>query len=285
MKNAPSPAALATATLDGRNPFRLKDHDTEGPDGIDRDAAETRTAVLGRELADLQELLYGAGTHGLLVILQGMDTSGKDGAIRGVMGPLSPLGVRVAAFKQPTPEELSHDFLWRIHRQAPAKGEMVVFNRSHYEDVLIVRVHGLVPTPVWKARYERINQFEALLAESGIVIVKLFLNISHAEQEERLLAREADVTKAWKLSPGDWKERTLWKDYQRAYEDALNACATPAAPWHVIPADRKWYRDLVVAEALAAALRPLKKSWMAALSARGAAAAEELKAMRAAAKG
>jgi PPK2 family polyphosphate:nucleotide phosphotransferase len=171
----------------------------------------------------------------------------------------------VASFKVPTEEELAHDFLWRVHARTPAAGYIKIFNRSHYEDVLVARVHKLAPKKVWRGRYEHINHFERLLADAGTIILKFYLHISREEQEERLLAREQDATKFWKLSAGDWKERELWDDYTAAYEDAISRCSAEHAPWHVVPADRKWFRNLAVAEALRDALHPYRKGWLQAL--------------------
>ncbi len=208
-------------------------------------------------MGDLQQRLYAEGTQSLLIVLQAMDTGGKDGTIRHVMRGLNPAGVHVASFKVPTPQELAHDFLWRVHRHTPRRGQIVVFNRSHYEDVLVVRVHELVPERVWRRRYERINEFEQLLAEAGTRILKLFLYISKAEQKERLQARLDNPDKHWKFSPADTKERKLWEEYIAAYEDALTHCSTEVAPWFVIPANRKWYRNMIVAEIIEAAMREM----------------------------
>lgn len=253
--------------------------DPRADGGLAKAAGEERLKVLAAELGELQELLYAAGTHAALLVLQGMDTSGKDGTIRHVLADVNPLGCRVVGFKAPTPIELRHDFLWRVHRGTPELGILGVFNRSHYEDVLVARVRGLVPAPVWRGRYAHINAFEALLAAGGTLIAKCFLHISREEQEERLLARERDVTRAWKLSAGDWEERTRWDAYLTAYADSLAACSTDRAPWHVVPSDRKWFRNLAVAEVLVELLRPHRDGWLAALDARGR---EELAAIRAA---
>jgi PPK2 family polyphosphate:nucleotide phosphotransferase len=207
---------------------------------------KARSAAIKERLAELQELLYAGHERKLLIVLQGMDTSGKDGTIRHVMGGFNPVGTRVVSFKKPSSDELDHDYLWRAHRQVPGKGEVVVFNRSHYEDVLIVRVHGLVPKETWRRRYDQINAFEQMLAEEGTVILKFFLHISKEEQRARLEARVADPTKRWKFQSGDLEERTLWADYQRAYEDALEKTSTAWAPWYVVPANQKWYRNYVV---------------------------------------
>jgi PPK2 family polyphosphate:nucleotide phosphotransferase len=214
-------------------------------------------AKLNEKLQELQELLYAEGKHKVLVVLQAMDTGGKDGAIRRVFDGVNPQGVKVASFKVPTPEEMAHDYLWRVHKVTPANGELVIFNRSHYEDVLVVRVHNYVPKEVWSKRYEQINAFEKLLAENGTTILKFFLHISKDEQKERLQARLDDPSKHWKFSVGDLAERKLWDDYQAAYEDALNKTSTEHAPWVVVPADRKWYRDLVISKVLVETLEGL----------------------------
>jgi PPK2 family polyphosphate:nucleotide phosphotransferase len=221
---------------------------------------ETReqSALIQDQLAKLQELLYANHDRGLLVILQGMDTSGKDGTIRHVMGGFNPVGTRVVSFKKPTSDELDHDYLWRVHRHAPGKGEAVVFNRSHYEDVLIVRVHEMVPRHIWKKRYEQICGFEKMLAEEGAVILKFFLHITREEQRRRLEARVSDPTKRWKFQHTDLEERLLWDDYRTAYEDALEKTSTDWAPWYVVPANQKWYRDYVVGSVLVDRLERLK---------------------------
>ena len=248
---------------------------------LERAVAEAEFDALTTEIDDLQELLYGAGTHSLLVIMQGMDTSGKDGTVRKVFSKVSPLGSYVYSFKVPTEEELAHDFLWRVHRATPRRGLIGIFNRSHYEDVLVVRVHGLVPEPVWRARYRMINDFEHLLASSNTIILKFFLHISKEEQEERLLAREQDVEKAWKLSAGDWRERERWDDYMAAYTEALERCSTAEAPWHIVPADRKWFRNYAVARTVVETLRPYAKDWLTYLGKVGAQRLEELRSYRA----
>ena len=240
---------------------RLADHDPDADGGLDKQAGRKALAPLLEELAELQQELYAAAGNSVLVVLQGMDTSGKDGTIRKVFGSVNPHGCQVTSFKAPTPEELAHDFLWRVHRAVPATGMIGVFNRSHYEDVLVVRVHELVPATAWKRRYEQINEFERILVANGTILCKFFLHISEEEQQQRLLAREQDVSKAYKLSPGDWRERKHWDDYQAAYEDALRRCGTEEAPWHLVPANRKWYRNLAVAEALVEALRGHRRAW------------------------
>ena len=218
-------------------------------------------AKLNEKLQELQEVLYAEGKHKVLVVLQAMDTGGKDGAIRRVFDGVNPQGVKVASFKVPTAEEMAHDYLWRVHKVAPANGELVIFNRSHYEDVLVVRVHNYVAKEVWSKRYEQINAFEKLLAENGTTILKFFLHISKDEQKERLQARLDDPTKHWKFSLGDLGERKLWDDYQAAYEDALNKTSTEYAPWYVVPANRKWYRDLVISKVLVETLEGLKMKY------------------------
>ena len=195
-------------------------------------------------LQELQQVLWAEGKHALLIVLQAMDAGGKDGTIRHVMRGVNPQGCQVTSFKVPTKEELDHDYLWRIHKATPRRGYIGIFNRSHYEDVLVVRVHNLVPEEVWQQRYEQINHFEKLLADTGTTILKFFLHISKEEQKERFEARLRDPAKNWKFSMGDVEERGHWDDYMRAFEDALSRCSTPWAPWYVIPANHKWYRNL-----------------------------------------
>jgi PPK2 family polyphosphate:nucleotide phosphotransferase len=228
--------------------------DDTGSFGSAEEAEEVLRGHL-KELAELQGLLYAEAKRALLIVLQGMDTSGKDGTIRHVMSGASPLGVQVKAFKAPTEEELAHDFLWRVHQAVPRKGMIGIFNRSHYEDVLVARVHGLVPPKAWKARYEQINQFEKALVRNDVVVLKFFLHISKAEQKRRLEERLHDPTRYWKFSLHDIEERGYWSAYRKAYEAALERCSTKWAPWHVVPADHKWYRNLVVAQAVVEKLR------------------------------
>jgi PPK2 family polyphosphate:nucleotide phosphotransferase len=258
----------------------LSDVPTKDDGDLTKEVALAQTGVWGEELRELQDLLYFSSEASCLIVLQGMDTSGKDGMIRCLTKYVNIQGCRVASFKQPTPEELEHDFLWRVHAQVPGKGQMKVFNRSHYEDVLVARVHDLVPKNVWQRRFEQINNFEKLLCESGTIILKFFLHISMKEQEERLLEREQDTTKAWKLSVGDWKERELWDDYQKAYEEALEKCSTEWAPWHIVPADRKWYRDLAVLERIVKTLKPYRSEWYEKLDRIGRSALREIDAYR-----
>ncbi|MEO8971062.1 MAG: PPK2 family polyphosphate kinase, partial [Ktedonobacteraceae bacterium] len=212
---------------------KLKDYDPDAIDKYtDRALAAAELEQLGKELSELQQMLAAARHHSLLIVLQGMDTSGKDGTIRHVMAQVNPLGCDVRSFKGPTSRELAHDFLWRIHRVVPGRGMISIFNRSHYEDVLVVRVHNLVPEKVWRRRYAVINDFEHMLAQDDMIILKFYLHISEDEQERRLLARQEDRTKAWKLSSADWAERQYWNDYQQAYGDALFKCSTDEAPWY-----------------------------------------------------
>jgi PPK2 family polyphosphate:nucleotide phosphotransferase len=213
-------------------------------------AGKQELKLLNTRFEALQELLYAEGKQKLLVVLQAMDTGGKDGVIRHVFDGVNPQGVKVASFKVPTPIELAHDYLWRVHPHTPGKGEITIFNRSHYEDVLVVRVHNLVPPDVWGKRYEHINTFERILVDEGTTIVKFFLHISKEEQKERLQARLDTPTKQWKFSTGDLKERALWDDYIQAYEAVLSKTSTEWAPWYIIPADRKWYRNLVIGTVL-----------------------------------
>jgi PPK2 family polyphosphate:nucleotide phosphotransferase len=226
-----------------------------GNDALDKDAAQKQIRADREELVALQELLYAEGKHAVLIILQAMDTGGKDGVIRHVFGGVNPQGCTVTAFKVPTPEELAHDYLWRVHKVVPPKRMLGIFNRSHYEDVLVVRVHQLVPEAVWRPRYEQINQFERHLTENGVTILKFFLHISKAEQKRRLQERLDVPEKRWKFSVGDIKERALWEEYMAAYEEMVNRTSTAWAPWYVVPADRNWYRNLVVGRVIVETLR------------------------------
>ena len=245
---------------------KLADYNPSETGGLEKEEANARFIEITKELGELQEILYASRQNSVLIILQGMDTSGKDGTIKGVMDQVNPQGCRVESFKVPTEEELSHDFLWRVHKVTPPLGMMTIFNRSHYEDVLVVRVHHLTSEHTWKKHYHHINDFEHLLTDSGTIILKFFLHISKDEQRKRLEAREEDSEKAWKLAVGDWRERELWHEYQKAYEDALSKCSTETTPWHIIPADKKWYRNLAVAEAIIEKLRPYRPRWEAALA-------------------
>ncbi len=231
--------------------------DAGGFDG-GKETGQAELLELNRQLETLQEMLYAEHKHKLLVVLQAMDTGGKDGTIRSVFEGVNPQGVRVAAFKVPTPEELDHDYLWRVHRHVPGKGEIVIFNRSHYEDVLVVRVRNLAPRQAWSKRYDQINAFERMLAEEGTTILKFFLHISRDEQKTRLQARLDEPGKRWKFNVGDLKERELWPQYMKAYADAIGKTSTDWAPWHIVPANRKWYRNLVVASVIVQTLKGLK---------------------------
>ena len=223
--------------------------------------ARERTAKRAKRMADLATMLMAEHKRAVLVVLQGMDASGKDGTVKHCLGGLNPMSVRVAGFKAPNSTELAHDFLWRIHQVLPQRGEIGIFNRSHYEDVLVVRVHELVPKKLWQARFGHITGFEALLAEQGTIVLKYFLHITKKEQKERLLEREKDPATAWKLNPNDWKERDYWDEYTGAYEDAISRTAAKHAPWIVVPANAKWYRNLVIAESIVEALRAHRKGW------------------------
>lgn len=240
---------------------RLADHSPNDTGDVSKKDAKKELAALRHEIDTLQRLLYATHEYALLVILQGMDTSGKDGTIRKVLGGVNPQGCQVTSFKVPTAEEAGHDFLWRIHKAVPGRGMIGVFNRSQYEDVLVVRVEGLAPTEEWKRRYDAINAFERNLAESNVRIVKCYLHISKERQRERLLNRLEDPTDQWKFSVGDLATRGKWDDYMAAYEDAVNRCSTQWAPWYVVPADKKWYRNLVVARVVAQTLRDLALEW------------------------
>jgi PPK2 family polyphosphate:nucleotide phosphotransferase len=236
--------------------FRLSDIPSDYfGDHNDKKNAQQHIEADRKELVKLQELLYAEAKHAVLIILQAMDTGGKDGVIAHVMGGVNPQGCAVTPFKVPTPEELAHDYLWRVHTVVPPKRMIGIFNRSHYEDVLVVRVHNLVAQETWRKRYEQINQFEKHLVENGVTILKFFLHISKAEQKTRLQERRDEPTKRWKFSIGDLKERTLWDDYMAAYEDAVRLTSTAWAPWYVVPADQNWYRNLVVGRVIVETLR------------------------------
>jgi PPK2 family polyphosphate:nucleotide phosphotransferase len=246
---------------------RLDKIPTDPPAAITKQTARKRFAALGTELFELQDGMWGAKVNSVMVVLQGRDSAGKDGAIKHVAGCLNPRGVSVVSFGVPTEEERAHDFLWRIHRHAPRLGEFAIFNRSHYEDVLVVRVHELVPRSLWRERYDHIADFEELLAEHGTIVLKYFLHISKKEQKKRLLERESDPKAAWKLNANDWKEREYWDEYTEAYEDAISKTAAPHAPWTIVPADAKWYRNLVIAESVVEALRGRRADWKKTLDA------------------
>ena len=248
---------------------RLDQISPEHPALAHKHDAHRRFEELNQELFELQDLMWGARTHSVLLVLQGRDAAGKDGAVKHMSGGLNPRGVAVTSFGVPTPEENQHDFLWRVHRRAPRAGEFAIFNRSHYEDVVAVRVKKLQPRKVWKERYGLINAFERTLLSANTILLKYFLHISKDEQEERLLAREKDPHGAWKLSLDDWRDREKWDEFTEAYQDAIGKCAAADAPWIVVPANARWYRNLVIAESVVAALRPHRKRWLRTLQEQG----------------
>ena len=237
---------------------KLAQWDPGDTHGVTKEAAEPELERERGKLSGLQEILYAEGKRALLVVLQGLDASGKDGTIRNVMSGVNPQGCSVTSFKVPSPEEQGHDFLWRVHKVIPQAGRIGVFNRSHYEEVLVVRVHKLVPKEVWSGRYDHINHFEQLLADSQVTILKFFLHVSKDEQKKRLEERFTDRTKLWKVNLGDLEERKRWSAYQEAYEDALAKCSTESAPWYIIPADRKWFRNLAVMRIVVQTLEAMK---------------------------
>lgn len=244
--------------VDPAGAFRLDQCPTRDPAGIEDDKKRGKHELLPErrdEIRDLQRTLYAEGTRSVLLVLQGTDTSGKDGTIRHVLRGITPSGVQVTAFGAPSSGELAHDYLWRIHAACPARGRIGVFNRSHYEDVMAARVRGLVEPDTWRRRYRHINEFERMLVDEGTTVLKCFLHLSRDEQGERLQARLDEPHKRWKFSRDDLEDRARWDEYQTAYEDALRETSTPWAPWHIVPADRKWQRNLVVAQLLAATLQ------------------------------
>lgn len=235
-------------------------NDKEAFDG-GKEEAQAELKKLNAKLEALQELLYVEHQHKVLVILQGMDTSGKDGVIRRVFEGVNPAGVHVASFKPPTAEEQDHDFLWRVHKQIPAKGELAIFNRSHYEEVLVVRVRKLEPPEKWKKHFDQINDFERMLAENGTTILKFYLHIDRDEQKKQLQQRLDDPTKQWKFDPMDLDDRQHWTDYMEAYEDVLNKTSTRYAPWYIVPSNHKWYRDLLISSVLVNTLEGLHMNY------------------------
>ena len=244
-----------------RTPLRLLDRHAIAEDAPDDDKLKKDTAKLVEKIADIQRQFYADGRFALLVVLQGRDASGKDGTIRKVFTGVNPQGVQVASFKVPTEEEQRHDFLWRIHQRVPARGMIGIFNRSHYEDVVVTRVNGIVPKKVWTARYEQINAFESQISASGVRILKFFLHVSRTEQLERLKKRLSNPEKNWKYNPGDLDERKKWDDYTTAYRDAIRNCSTREAPWYVVPADNKKVRNYLIARTIADTLASLKLRW------------------------
>lgn len=242
--------------------FKLSDQDPGFSDKLEsEEEAKAQLDHYQQRLRELQDLIWVNQKHSLLIVLQALDTGGKDGTINHVLGAMNPQGCRVAHFREPSPEEAAHDFLWRAHKAAPARGEVVIFNRSHYEDVLVVRVHDLVPKAVWSERYKRINGFENELVEHDALVLKFFLHISKAEQLKRFKARLDDPAKHWKISESDYKERDHWRDYEEAYQDALRECSSKHAPWYVIPSDHKWFRNLAVARIVVEHLEELKMKY------------------------
>ncbi len=248
----------AAYLVEPESPVDLKSWapDDDGGD-LDRDAAKDRTKALRARIEELQELIYAEGRHRVLIVLQATDTAGKDSTIRRVFDGVNPQGVSVASFKKPTEVELAHDYLWRVHAETPGAGQITIFNRSHYEDVLVVRVHELVPEEQWSRRYQHIRHFEQLLADEGTTIIKFFLHISKDEQAERLQARLDDPAKHWKFAKGDLAERELWPEYQAAFTAMLERTSAAHAPWYVIPANRKWFRDLLVSQIVVDTLEAL----------------------------
>ncbi|MDB6064696.1 MAG: Polyphosphate:AMP phosphotransferase [Pedosphaera sp.] len=241
--------------------IRLRDFDPDYHEALEKEKTQPETTKLCLRIGELQELLYANGSHALILLFQGMDASGKDGSAKRVLEFVTPVGVQVASFKVPSAEEQAHDSLWRIHKAVPRYGNIGVFNRSQYEDVLVVRVLKLKPRAVWEARYGQINAFEKLLAENNVLLLKFFLHISKEEQAKRLQARICDPAKKWKFQMEDLKMREHWEAFQKAYEDAINRCSTSYAPWHVVPANHKWYRNHVVAQTTVRALDQLKMKW------------------------
>ena len=252
--------------LDGRKKVKLDRFDPRDTGGLDKEDGLRRLQKLGEEFAELGNLLTFAGQDALLVVLQGRDASGKDGTIRKILDFSNMQTAHVASFKAPTEEERTHDFLWRVHKVVPARGHITLFNRSHYEDVLAARVHKLVPRDVWDARYDRINAFEETLADNRTIVLKFYLHISREEQYERLLDREKEPLSAWKLNPGDWRDLPLWDELTEAYEEAFDRCSTREHPWYLVPADRKWFRNLAVMERIVLTLRPHRERWLKTLA-------------------
>ena len=241
--------------------IRLRDFDPDFCGGLKKDDTRQKTRLLCERIGELQHLLYANATHALILLLQGMDGSGKDSTGAAVLEWVTPAGVQTTNFKAPSAEELAHDFLWRVHKAVPRYGCIGLFNRSHYEDVLIVRVLGLQPERVWRARYDQINAFEKLLADNHVVLLKFFLHISKEEQAERFRERLENPAKHWKFSVADLKMRERWADFQKAYEDVINHCSTRRVPWHIVPANRKWFRDYTVARTVVEALEELRMQW------------------------
>ena len=256
MRNLPTELLVTPGTR-----VRLAQIDPSDTQGRDKQSAEKDLTKNLDKLSLLQYRLYAESKRSLLIVLQGIDAGGKDGTIRHVMSGFNPQGANVTSFKVPAGEESQHDYLWRVHKAVPKFGDIGIFNRSHYEDVLVVRVHNLVPKAVWKKRYDQINDFEQMLTDNGVHIVKFFLYIDRDEQKRRFEARLDDAAKHWKFSPGDVEERKFWDDYQRAFEEAIERCSKPHAPWYIIPANRKWFRNLAVSEILVHTLEQMKMKY------------------------
>jgi PPK2 family polyphosphate:nucleotide phosphotransferase len=268
-------------STDGSRKIDLSKLDTDGTGHLRKEVGLEELETWGAEFAELGNLLTYAGQHALLVVLQGRDASGKDGAIRKILDFSNIQNAHVHPFKVPTEEERAHDFLWRAHAVAPRRGHIALFNRSHYEDVIAARVHQLVPERVWKKRYAHINAFERLLVDSDVIVIKFFLHVSREEEIQRLLDREKDPRTAWKLNPGDWRELPKWDAVTAAYADAIDKCATPEAPWYLVPADKKWFRNLAIMQRLVLELRPYRNLWLETLKDMGKTALKEIRALRA----
>ena len=247
--------AIVTARTGDK--VRLSRIDPDETGGVKKEEAPAQLNQLLGKISLLQEAMYAEHRRSLLIIFQAMDTGGKDGAIKNLCAGLNPVGVQIKTFKVPSKEELDHDFLWRAHQATPARGMIAVWNRSHYEDVLVVRVHKLVPKKMWKARYDQINAFEKILTENGTILLKFMLHISKDEQQKRLQARLDNPDKWWKFNPDDLKERALWPKYEKAYEDAINHCTTSYAPWHIVPANHKWARNVAIADRVLSVLKEM----------------------------
>jgi PPK2 family polyphosphate:nucleotide phosphotransferase len=265
--------------VDGSRRVNLRRIDPADTAGLEKDEGLAELERLGQEFSELGNLLTYAGKHALLVVLQGRDASGKDGSIRKVLEFSNVQNAFVAPFKVPTTEERAHDFLWRAHKVTPGRGHIALFNRSYYEDVIAARVHRLVPERIWKGRYAHINAFERLLTDADVIVLKFYLHISHQEQRERLLAREKDPRTAWKLNPEDWRELALSDEVDAAYQEAIDKCRSHTLPWYVVPADRKWFRNLAIMQRIVLALRPHKKAWLETLKDMAKTALKEIRAL------
>ena len=264
--------------------MRLGKFDPRDTAGLEKKEGLAWLQALGEEFAELDNLLAFAGQDALLVVLQGRDASGKDGTIRKILEFSNIQTAHVQSFKAPTEEERAHDFLWRVHNVAPRRGHITLFNRSHYEDVLAARVYDLVSKRTWRGRYEHINAFERLLEDNNTILLKFYLHISCEEQYERLVEREKDPLSAWKLNPNDWRELPLWDEFTEAYQDALDSCSSSAHPWYLVPADRKWFRNLAVMERMVPALRPHRARWLDTLARLRKRVLPEIRALRTAAE-